>query len=151
MMKELLSHVIPSKGAVARTLVTPVVRSTVQDFLTEEPQDQVDIRGEQSQEESLVARAAGVAAGTAAGLATTVICAAKYPVSAVVMGVGTTAAVLKTQTQLPLPERTACALAAGGLAAAYAPAVAGAVVAVATEEVVTAKVDQYLRKRQEKA
>ncbi len=134
----------------ARTLVTPVVRSTVQEWLTEDPQDGVDMQSSQTEEESLVARAAGVVAGTAAGLATTVVCTAKYPISAVTVGVATTAVVMKTQTQLPLAERTVCALAAGGLAAAYAPAVAGAVVAVATEEVVTNKVDEFIKSRQEK-
>jgi hypothetical protein len=84
----------------------------------------------------------GVAAGTLAGAATTALGVACYPASATAVGIATAAACLTAdvpgETALTrVAQKVALAAALAPAAAVFAPAVMGAAVAVATEEVVT--------------
>ena len=84
----------------------------------------------------------GVAAGTLAGAATTALGVACYPASATAVGIATAAACLTADVEGETAfsrgaKKVALAAALAPVAAVFAPAVMGAAVAVATEEVVT--------------
>lgn len=138
---------LPKQSTIAHAVVAPTIRPAVKGILKPEqgPQDRFTPQEEPSLAVELISKGAGVAAGTVTGLATTAICAANYPVAAICVGTATCAAILasKETTDLPVPK-PAAALLGGAVAAAYAPAVAGAVVAVGTEELVTHQVEKWL-------
>lgn len=84
----------------------------------------------------------GVAAGTLAGAATTALGVACYPASATAVGICTAAACLTADVQGETAlsrgaKKVALAATLAPAAALFAPAVMGAAVAVATEDVVT--------------
>ena len=134
--------------------MAPAVRPAVHGLLNpaSEPTDSFTPSEEKDPVIELVAKGAGVAAGTVAGLATTAVCASQYPIAAICVGTATCAAILNSDQANDLPvSKPVAALGAGVLAAAYAPAVAGAVVAVGTEELVTDQVEKFLTRRKSKA
>ncbi|MCA9795365.1 MAG: hypothetical protein KC910_26335, partial [Candidatus Eremiobacteraeota bacterium] len=93
--------------------------------------------------------AIGLVAGAAAGTVTVAVCAANYPVAAVTVGVATAATVLTSEVEPGSPlenklVKTAVAVGAGVVAGVYAPAVAGAAAAVATEHLVTQGAESML-------
>ncbi len=146
----ILNSILPKKSTLAQAIVGPAVRPAVQGFLnpTCDPTDSFTPSQEKDPVIGLVAKGAGVAAGTVAGLATTAVCATQYPIAAICVGTATCAAVLNSDQADDLPvSKPVAALGAGILAAAYAPAVAGAVVAVGTEELVTDQVEKFLSGR----
>lgn len=141
----MLARILPSKHQVARTLVRPMVTSTVRDHMPEEAADTVEL----SPVQEMVAEGAGIVAGLTVGAATTAVCALNYPISAAIVGTTTTAVMWNSTSENPDLKsrplaRAAVALGAGAVAAAYAPVVAGAVTAVAAEEVATESVKRYL-------
>jgi hypothetical protein len=84
----------------------------------------------------------GVTAGTLAGAATTALGVACYPASATAVGIATAAACLTADVEGETAlgrgaKKVALAATLAPTAALFAPAVMGAAVAVATEEVVT--------------
>lgn len=148
----MISTILPKSSTVARAMLAPAVAPAVRDWVNPYVglEDSVDFQGDIITEG--LAKGAGIACGTLTGLATTAICAANYPVAAICVGTATCAAILnsKEAQELPVPA-PAAALAGGVVAAAYAPAVAGAVVAVSTEEVVTAGVRKFLNRNRERS
>ncbi|MGE0490857.1 MAG: hypothetical protein AB7S38_16740 [Vulcanimicrobiota bacterium] len=142
---------VPSKLQIATTLVRPFVLSRMgaeRPAESEAPTgDRVEISEGTSQPAGnkavkAASEALGLVAGAAAGTVAVAVCAANYPAAALAVGVATTVTVLTSEVEPGSPMenklvKTAVAVGAGVVAGIYAPAVAGAATAVATEHLVT--------------
>lgn len=96
-----VKSVFPKKSTIAHAVVAPALRPAVQGLLN--PTDEFTKSEEATPMASMVAKGAGVTAGTVAGMVTTAVCATKYPVAAICEGTATCAAVLSMKDTEDLP------------------------------------------------